>query len=95
LRKEKFPRGTYNKLKMKKIGPCRILRKFAANAYEIELQTMLGYHRYSMLQTYILTGETRRENQMIRKKFNGKKSCPQQKNLRWRKSLNKEMGRRP
>jgi hypothetical protein len=27
----------YNKLKMKKIGPCKFIRKFGANAYEIEL----------------------------------------------------------
>jgi hypothetical protein len=27
---------------MKKIGPCRILRKFAANAYEIELPNNVG-----------------------------------------------------
>jgi hypothetical protein len=42
LRKEIFPRGTYNKMKMKKIGSCKILRKFEANAYEIELPDGVG-----------------------------------------------------
>jgi hypothetical protein len=36
FKKERFPRGTYNKLRMKKIGPCNILRKFDATAYEIK-----------------------------------------------------------
>ena len=34
LKRDRFPKGEYNKLKMKKIGPCRIRRKFSGNAYE-------------------------------------------------------------
>jgi hypothetical protein len=42
LRKKRFPRGTYKKLKLKNIGPCNILRKFDENAYDIEFLEDVG-----------------------------------------------------
>jgi hypothetical protein len=36
LRKEIFSLGKYNKMKLKNIWPCKILKKFAAvNAYDV------------------------------------------------------------
>ena len=38
LKKGTFPFETYSKLKMKKLGPCKFLKKFdSCNAYEVEL----------------------------------------------------------
>jgi hypothetical protein len=42
VRKERFHVGTYNKLKLKKIGPCQILRNFSSNVYEIKLPSGVG-----------------------------------------------------
>jgi hypothetical protein len=50
LRKLRLPRGTYNKLKMMKIGPCRVLKKFGEMLIRLNYPMGSEYLQYSMSQ---------------------------------------------
>ena len=59
LRKEKFPRGTYHKLKYKKIGPCKILSKINGDAYKFDLPTNLDISPvFNISDLYIFHGDS-------------------------------------
>jgi hypothetical protein len=63
MRKERFPRETYNKLKMKKIGPCKIIKKFGANAYEIKLHNGIEISPiFNILDSYPYRDKEARED---------------------------------
>jgi hypothetical protein len=58
LSKEIFLRGEYNKLKMKNIRTCKVLRKFLANAYERESLEDIGIsHIFNVANLYLYKGD--------------------------------------
>jgi hypothetical protein len=96
LRKERFPRGTYNKLKMKKIRPCRVLKKIGENAYEIELPDGIGILRYSISQIYTHTELGKQILEVMNSQsFSGKRRCQLQISHRWSEYWIKELEKRP
>jgi hypothetical protein len=75
LRKKIFLRGTYNKVKLKKIGPCKILKMFGENAYELELPEDVGISTIFNISDMYPYREMESRELNIKGKFIGRNKC--------------------
>lgn len=53
LNKERLQKGIPTKLQMKRMGPCKIIEKYGANAYKVDLSSHLGIFLIFNLQDLV------------------------------------------
>jgi hypothetical protein len=94
IEKERFPRGTYNKMKLKKIRPCKILRKFNANAYERELPEDVGVSPIFNISYMYPYREDNTKGSEYQKEIQWEKQMPVAENPQMEKIIDQRVGKK-